>query len=120
MRSRSSLSTSLSLSFRVWLDPQLSLPAGENWKLEMVAVVRFQNLIPLPCAASSPALANNSATKAKIHRIRQSSHGGTLGAVIPLSDGRDFSPCRNFLPGRGQLERSTSLKRDRHRRNRCR
>src|SRR6266852_4162467 len=34
----------------------------------MVAVVRFQNLIPLPCAASSLALGSNSAAP-RIHRI---------------------------------------------------
>src|SRR5258705_6002925 len=45
---------------------------------------------------------------------------GTVAAVIALSDGRDSLPCRNFLRGRGQLERSTWRKRGRLRRNRCR
>jgi hypothetical protein len=51
----------------------LSLRHPVSRKLEMVAVVRFQNRMPLPCAASSSALANNSATEARIHRNRQSS-----------------------------------------------
>src|SRR5260370_27698068 len=35
----------------------------------MVAVVRFQNRMPLPCAASSSALASNTATEVRVHRI---------------------------------------------------
>src|SRR5258707_14819198 len=45
--------------------------------------------------------------------ITDHSHSYTITGAprvfIPLLDGRDSSPCRNFLPGRGQLGQSTSL-----------
>src|SRR3954470_8367542 len=53
MRRRSSWSTSLSLSFRVWFGPQSFLPTGESWKPDIVAVVRFHNRMPLPCAKAA-------------------------------------------------------------------
>src|SRR5207244_4678774 len=63
----------------------------------MVEVVRFQSRMPLPCAESSSALASSSATEARIHRIGQSFHRGTLGALFTLSDGHYYLIRRSLF-----------------------